>query len=229
MAKSKKETVEKQEKVSNKIVIRYKHFNNPIFKYIMVIFIQKTYHGYNIKRSIDEKYSIKNYRQIETLTSVDDYKKHMQDTFLMFRILNTVKTYQKDFIQKQNDITQRFLKKNPSDKENQPQNIILEEDVPLYEDEMNKLCNSIVELNIDKISPIYFFMNFEEYMVYFTEILIFIKQKLGETTFYNTAGDGWNFMILYEIFEDFFNIDEIYNWKYSGDIDDFNKRIFFGN
>ena len=148
----------------------------------------------------------------------------MQDCFVMFRILNIVKEYQKDYIQNQNNITQQFLKKNPVDNGN----VMLEEDIPKYEAEINKLRSVVVQLNIEKLSPKYLFMDFDQYVNIYTGILDYIRQTLGETTFYKTSGDGWNYMILYNLFEDYFNIDEVFSWKHSGDIDDFNKRIFFG-
>ena len=230
-----KEPVKSNKLIANLIKIRYSHFENPLFKYIIIALYQHIGH-HTIKANAYHESVVKNKGVFDWSKNINasKYKGDLKYLFSFYRVMNIFKQHYNNFNEQK---SQLLLKYGKFDKEHNKHVLYEPESISKFNEEYNKLLNIIVQLEIIKFSPkivfndLHFMMDqlmFHYFRIWLDEIIPDQEKHIdlvGTINKLPPINDPFIASIFNDVMDDIFDIDEIFSWKGDVHLETYNKTF----
>ena len=230
-----KEPVKSNQLIANLIKIRYSHFENPLFKYIIVALYQHIGH-HTIRATAYHDHSTKNKGVFNWSKNLNasKYKGDLKFLFSFYRVMNIFKQHYNNFNEQKSQLLMKYGK---FDKEHNKHVLYEPESISKFNEEYNKLLNIIVQLEIIKFSPRTVFNDifylYDQSITHFFRIWLdeIIPNRENYTDSVGTINrlppinDPFVASIFNDVMDDIFDIDDLLLWKVDIHQEEYNKTF----
>ena len=216
--KKKEELTENQiNDIKNPILIRFSLFERQLF-HAAVATMQKYLYEYSLidSRFVDDKYQLKKYNDWNLNVSFSFYVYYVKKHRKFRQVIKAYQHYHTLYNTKKKELLTKYAK---FDKDTNKY-VLLEgtQEFLDYHVEQKSLTNTIIQLDIEKLTPKDIIMDFKQLYNHYFDCCIFerdIKQS-----------DVWNYSTLFDLLEDIFDMDEIQTLKYLEEVDNMVNKNF---
>ena len=211
--------------LESRVCIKYNHFTNKTWPGFIAIMIRTVaWHNINHSRYNDDKTRKKDITHFSENKNFHAYIKNLKYFFLFNRIINLIRTHNKNFHDTKNNLLQTYGKYDSTSN----QQVLVKDNIQKFNEKYDELLRTVVYLDIVKLSPKFIVDDFTSlYESYFINVCekIWNQYKLKDLES-GLLEAPYMYSLFFDFLDDIFDIDEVFKWKYDIEVDNLHNKNF---